>query len=83
MPHVSDRVLDVKGLKCPQPLLKCRKAIMDMTVGEVLQVIATDRGSLADFEGWAKIAKDIELLAQETAQEGGDTLYVHYVRRTK
>jgi TusA-related sulfurtransferase len=83
MPHVSDRVLDVKGLKCPQPLLQSRKAIMDMPVGGVLQVIATDRGSLADFEGWAKVAKNIELLAQETTHENGDTLYVHYVRRTK
>jgi TusA-related sulfurtransferase len=54
-----------------------------MRVGGVLQVIATARGSLADFEGWAKVAKDIELLAQETTQQNGETLYVHYVRRTK
>ena len=78
-----DRTLDVKGLKCPQPLLQSRKAIMDMPVGGVLKVVATDRGSMADFEGWAKIAKNIELLAQETVQDGGEALYVHYVRRTK
>jgi TusA-related sulfurtransferase len=83
VPHDTDRILDVKGLKCPQPLLKSRKAILDMPVGGVLQVVATDRGSLADFEGWAKVARDIELLAQETTQEGGETLYVHYVRKTK
>jgi len=83
MPVESDRTLEVKGLKCPQPLLQSRKAIMDMPVGDVLKVVATDRGSLADFEGWARVAKNIELLAQETAQDGGETLYVHYVRRIK
>jgi TusA-related sulfurtransferase len=77
-----DKTLDVKGAKCPMPLVKSRKMINDLTVGQVLQVVATDRGSMADFQGWAKAAKNIELVAQETVQENGQDLYVHYVRRT-
>jgi tRNA 2-thiouridine synthesizing protein A len=74
--------LDVKGAKCPMPLVKSRKAINNLAVGEVLQVIATDRGSVADFQGWAKTAKNMELLEQETVQENGQDLYVHYLKRT-
>ena len=45
--------------------------------------VATDRGSVADFQGWAKTAKNIELVEQEEANENGQALYVHYLRRTK
>jgi TusA-related sulfurtransferase len=74
--------LDVKGAKCPMPLVKTRKAVNNLSVGDVLKVVATDRGSVADFQGWAKTAKNIELLEQETAQENGQELFVHYVKRT-
>jgi tRNA 2-thiouridine synthesizing protein A len=77
-----DQTLDVKGAKCPLPLVKSRKAIGELGVGQVLRVVATDRGSVADFQGWAKAAKNIELVAQETQQETGQDLYVHYLRRT-
>lgn len=78
-----DQTLDVKGAKCPMPLVKSRKAINGLPVGEVLQVIATDRGSVADFQGWVKTAKNVELLEQETIQDNGQDLYIHYLRRTK
>jgi TusA-related sulfurtransferase len=65
------------------PLVKSRKAVNKLDVGQVLQVVATDRGSVADFQGWAKTAKNIELLEQETVQDNGRDLYVHYLRRTK
>ncbi len=81
MPHF-DQTLDVKGAKCPMPLVKSRKAIAELPVGHVLQVISTDRGSVADFQGWVKTAKNVELIAQETVQENGQELYVHYLRRT-
>jgi tRNA 2-thiouridine synthesizing protein A len=77
-----NETLDVKGAKCPMPLVKSRKSINNLPVGSVLQVIATDRGSVADFQGWAKTAKNVELLAQETVQENGADLYVHYLKRT-
>ena len=78
-----DEVLDVKGAKCPMPLVKSRKAVNTLGVGNVLKVVATDRGSIADFQGWAKTAKNMELLEQETVQENGEDLYVHYLKRTK
>ncbi|MGB9737476.1 sulfurtransferase TusA family protein [Chloroflexus sp.] len=77
-----DQTLDVKGAKCPMPLVKSRKAIAELPVGKVLQVISTDRGSVADFQGWVKTAKNVELVAQETVQENGQELYIHYLRRT-
>ncbi len=77
-----NQTLDVKGAKCPMPLVKSRKAIGDLGVGEVLRVVATDRGSVADFQGWAKTAKNVELVEQETSQEDGSELYIHYLRRT-
>ena len=78
-----DELLDVKGAKCPMPIVKSRQAIKKIAVGSVLKVIATDRGSVPDFQGWADMAKDIELVEQETVQENGQDLYLHYVRRTK
>jgi TusA-related sulfurtransferase len=77
-----DQTLDVKGAKCPMPLVKSRKTVNSLPVGKVLQVIATDRGSVADFQGWAKAAKNVDLVGQETVQDNGQDLYVHYVKRT-
>ena len=77
------QTLDVKGAKCPMPLVKSRKTVNSLPVGSVLQVIATDRGSVADFQGWAQTAKNIELLEQETVTDNGQELYIHYLRRTK
>jgi tRNA 2-thiouridine synthesizing protein A len=76
------QTLDVKGAKCPMPIVKSRKTVNSLPVGNVLQVIATDRGSVADFQGWAKAAKNVELVGQETIQDNGHDLYVHYVKRT-
>lgn len=77
-----DQTLDVQGAKCPMPLVKSRKTINTMPVGEVLQVVATDRGSIADFQGWTKTAKNVELIEQETVQNNGHSLYIHYLKRT-
>jgi TusA-related sulfurtransferase len=77
-----NETLDVKGAKCPMPLVKSRKTINTLPVGNVLRVLATDRGSVADFQGWVKTAKNVELLSQETAEENGQSVYVHYLRRT-
>ena len=49
-----DRELDVKGLNCPMPLLKAKKAINEMAGGEKIKVLATDPGSVRDFELFAK-----------------------------
>jgi tRNA 2-thiouridine synthesizing protein A len=78
-----DQTLDVQGLMCPMPLVKARNTLMQMDVGQVLKVMATDRGSLKDFQGWARTAKNVELLAQSEEQVEGKTVLVHFVKRTK
>ena len=59
-------MLDAPGLNCPMPLVNARKEIRKLELGDVLKVVTTDRGSVADFQGWAKVAKNVELIDQET-----------------
>jgi tRNA 2-thiouridine synthesizing protein A len=77
-----DKVFDARGMNCPMPLVNARKEIGKLDTGQVLKVMATDRGSVADFQGWAKVAKNVELVAQETENADGASIYVHYVKRT-
>ncbi len=81
MSQTFDRLLDARGLNCPMPLVNARKEIGKLEPGQVLKVLATDRGSVADFQGWAKVAKNVELLAQETEMLDGASVYVHFVKR--
>jgi TusA-related sulfurtransferase len=80
--HVTDKELDARGLNCPMPLVRARQEIGTLRAGQVLKVVATDRGSVKDFQGWARIAKNVELLGQDTLREDGVDLYVHWVRKT-
>ncbi|MDT8069424.1 MAG: sulfurtransferase TusA family protein [Terriglobia bacterium] len=77
-----DKTLDARGMNCPMPLVNARKEIATIAPGQILKVVATDKGSVADFQGWAKVAKNVELLAQETESVDGNNTYVHYVKRT-
>jgi tRNA 2-thiouridine synthesizing protein A len=76
-----DKILDVRGLSCPMPIVKARQDVNTLQPGQVLKVLSTDRGSVKDFQGWAQTAKNIELLAQQTEQLDGQNVYVHYVKR--
>jgi tRNA 2-thiouridine synthesizing protein A len=49
-----DREVDARGLNCPLPILRTKKALNDMTSGQLLRVLATDPGSVRDFEVFAK-----------------------------
>ncbi len=49
-----DRELDVKGLNCPLPILRTKKALSEMSSGQVLHVLATDPGAVRDFQAFAK-----------------------------
>ncbi len=82
MSQPFDKEFDARGMNCPMPLVNARKEIGKLEPGQVLKIMATDRGSLADFQGWAKIAKNVELLSQETETIDGGNIYVHYVKRT-
>ena len=71
--------LDVKGESCPMPVVKTKGAIDGLAEGEILEVLATDSGSMSDIDGWASGTDGVELVGQE---ESGD-VYKHYVRRTE
>ncbi|MFB6092993.1 MAG: sulfurtransferase TusA family protein [Haloquadratum sp.] len=71
--------LDVKGASCPMPVVKTKSAIDDLAAGEVLEVLATDPGSMSDLDGWASGTDGVEMLEQV---EDGDE-YRHYVRKTE
>ncbi len=77
------RELDVTGLKCPMPLVKARQEIASLAIGDVLKVISTDRGSVKDFQGWAKAATQVELVGQSEESVDGKTLYIHFIRRLR
>jgi tRNA 2-thiouridine synthesizing protein A len=49
-----DKDLDVRGLNCPLPILRAKKALSDLSSGQVLRVLATDPGSVKDFQAFAK-----------------------------
>ncbi|MFM9970756.1 MAG: sulfurtransferase TusA family protein [Burkholderiales bacterium] len=49
-----DKDLDAKGLNCPLPILRTKKALTDMTSGQVLRILSTDPGSVKDFQAFAK-----------------------------
>jgi tRNA 2-thiouridine synthesizing protein A len=51
---MADKVLDVKGLNCPLPILKAKKALKDVPVGGTLEILATDPGSVADFQAFCR-----------------------------
>jgi tRNA 2-thiouridine synthesizing protein A len=71
-----DRELDTRGLNCPLPILKAKKALAEMNSGQTLKVVATDSGSVRDFVAFAKQTGN-ELLEQST--QGKD--YIHVLKR--
>ena len=75
-PMNIDRELDTRGLNCPLPILKAKKALAEMSSGQVLRVVSTDPGSTRDFAAFARQTGH-ELLEQSSA--GAD--HVHVLRR--
>jgi len=71
-----DREVDARGLACPLPILRAKKALADMQSGQILKVVSTDRGSVRDFQAFAKQTGN-DLLRQLTA----DPEFVHFLRR--
>jgi len=60
-------VLDTKGLRCPLPVLRARKAMKSLEPGGILEVHATDPGSVKDFKAFCETTGDALLLADESA----------------
>ncbi|AWI54249.1 hypothetical protein DEH84_13075 [Aquabacterium olei] len=72
--------LDARGLTCPLPILKAKKALSDMHSGEVLKVLATDPGSVRDFQAFARQTGN-ELIDQQADEAEGREEFVHLLRR--
>ena len=72
----AHKEVDARGLNCPLPILKAKKALADMVSGEVLKVVSTDPGSMRDFQAFARQTGN-ELVEQ--VKSGGE--FVHLLRR--
>jgi TusA-related sulfurtransferase len=72
----AQKELDTRGLNCPLPILKAKKALSELSSGEVLKVVATDPGSVRDFQAFARQTGN-ELVEQSTV---GDE-FIHFLRR--
>jgi tRNA 2-thiouridine synthesizing protein A len=72
----ADKVMDLKGLPCPMPVVKVSKGIKEVEVGQVIEAITTDPGALSDFPAWAKTSGNQIL---ETIQ--GDGVIRFYIKR--
>lgn len=64
-----NKEIDVKGLNCPLPILRAKKALADMDSGQVLRVVATDPGSVKDFAAFCKQTGNPLLSSEETPTE--------------
>lgn len=73
--HIHQEI-DTRGLNCPLPILKAKKALAAMASGQLLKVVATDSGSLRDFQAFAKQTGN-ELVEQQTV----DAEFIHILRR--
>ena len=71
-----DIELDTRGLNCPLPILKAKKALTDMLTGQLLRVVSTDPGSTRDFQAFARQTGN-ELMDQQV--EGAD--FIHVLKR--
>jgi len=72
----ADLSLDASGLACPLPILRAKKALAQLSSGQVLKIITTDRGAVRDFQAFCKQTGNA-LLAQYEQENGA----VHYLRR--
>jgi tRNA 2-thiouridine synthesizing protein A len=73
---MADQTLDVKGLNCPLPILRAKKALNGMAVGSTLEVLATDPGAVKDFEAFCRTTGN-ELVESDQ----GDNIYRFVIRR--
>lgn len=69
----ADRELDARGLNCPLPILRTKKALNELESGQVLRVLATDPGSVRDFQAFCKQTGHVLL---RSAEDGGQFLFM-------
>lgn len=74
-----DKELDARGLKCPLPILRCKKGLAEIQNGKVLKVVATDPGSVKDFQAFCRQTGH-EMLSTETS-EGAEPEFTFHIRK--
>jgi tRNA 2-thiouridine synthesizing protein A len=74
---MSDQILDVKGLNCPLPILRAKKALKDVPPGGTLKVLATDPGAVKDFEAFCRTTGN-QLIESKVE----DKIYSFLIKRT-
>jgi tRNA 2-thiouridine synthesizing protein A len=74
---MADQYLDAKGLNCPLPILKAKKALQPMTGGQTLEILATDPGSIKDFEAFCRTT------GNELVESGNDGKIFKFLIRKK
>ena len=72
----ADKEIDTRGLNCPLPILKAKKALADMSSGELLKVLATDAGSVRASQAFARQTGNTLVQQDNVGAE-----FVHYLRR--
>lgn len=78
MAVTADQVIDAKGLACPLPIIRAKKGLMGVEIGQVIEIVCTDPGSVADFQAFAR-STGHELV--ESTQDGSE--YRFWIRRAK
>ena len=73
----ADLVLDCSGLLCPMPVVKTKKAIKNLQVGQVLEMIATDPGSMPDMQAWSKQTGHELLEAKDEGER-----FIFFIKKT-
>jgi tRNA 2-thiouridine synthesizing protein A len=74
---MAAQILDLKGLNCPLPIMRTRKVLKDVPIGDTLQVLATDPGSMQDFEAFCRATGNELLEAGEK-----DKVFTFLIKRT-
>lgn len=72
-----EKSMDLKGLPCPMPVVKVSKGIKDVEIGQVIEAVTTDPGSLTDFPAWARTSGNEIVKTEQT-----DDVIKFYIKRT-
>ncbi len=75
---MADQVLDTRGLNCPLPILRAKKALQSLEGGNTLEILSTDPGSVADFAAFCRTTGN-ELLEQNEV----DGIYTYLIRKAE
>jgi tRNA 2-thiouridine synthesizing protein A len=75
----AQKTLDARGLSCPMPVLKSKKALKELEINQVLEILASDPGSMADIPAWARTTGQEMLLSEENGHKD----YRFLVKRLK